>query len=75
MSEQKPKYGKPMLVDLQAGDIREASAVCRVGNSDAGTCTNGNNAFSGCVNGPSARTGCANGSQAGVMCRHGGGRV
>ncbi len=72
MVEQKTKYSKPILVDLQAGDFQRASALCRVGNSDAGTCWTGNSAFSGCWTGNSAITGCANGPQAGNICFNGG---
>ena len=71
MSDQKPKYSKPIVIDLQAGDLQEAYALCGHGNSDAGTCWNGRGAITGCQTGQDAKLGCSTGPHARIMCGNG----
>jgi len=71
MNETRPKYTKPVLVDLQ-DSTPQASALCNNGTSDLGNCwPNGNKAGSGCVVGPSAKLACVSGSNAATWCSNG----
>ncbi len=65
MGDAKPKYEKPIVVDLQELDLQEASAACKAGASDQGTCFDGATAGTTCHPGNTARLACMSGATAG----------
>lgn len=65
MGDAKPKYEKPIVVDLQESDLQEAAALCTSGASDQGTCWTGSTAGTTCFQGNAALLGCLSGGTAG----------